>query len=109
MTDLKIAPKVIVTVLYPRQGMSSFDMEYYLKHHIPKTNAAWSGYGMTNCTVCEVDKESEFAIQVTMTWRDMNGWNAAQNAGSTQDIMADIDHFRFTNVRPITIVSTVID
>lgn len=98
--------KVIVTVLYPRREMSSFDMEYYLNHHIPTTNAAWVGYGMTSCTVCEVDKDSEFAIQVTMTWKDKDGWNDAQKAESTKKITADIENF--TNVRPITVIGTVV-
>jgi hypothetical protein len=108
MADMKVAAGVIVTVLYPRQGMSSFDMEYYLRHHIPTTMAAWGEHGMTDCTVCEVNKESEFAFLVTMTWRDMNGWKAAQKADATQKIMSDIDHFKFTNVRPTTIVGTVL-
>lgn len=100
---------VVVTALYPRRDMASFDMEYYLNSHILLTRATWSQFGMINCSVYETDKNSDFFIQVIMTWKDMDGWNAAQNAESTKKIMADIDNSKFTNVRPVMVTARLLN
>lgn len=101
------SPKVIVTVLYPRQGINSFDMKYYLERHIPTTTEIWGNLGMTSCMVSEVEEISDYAVQTTMGWKDMESWGAAQSAKATQIIMDDVEGFKFTNVKPVTIVGTV--
>jgi uncharacterized protein (TIGR02118 family) len=100
-------PQVIVTVLYPRHGMSSFDMEYYINRHIPVAKNIWGPFGMTNLIVSEAEKNSDYAVQATMMWRDMDAWKASQEAESNQKVMADLEEFNFTNVKPSIVVSSV--
>src|SRR4051794_15645387 len=96
-------PQVIVTVLYPRKGMTSFDMEYYLKKHIPVANAIWGEFGMTSLIASEIE-DSDYAVQATMTWKDKAGWEASQKAESNKKVMADLEGFKFTNVTPSILI-----
>jgi hypothetical protein len=70
--------KVVVTFLYPKKGMSSFNKDYYLKHHIPSTEAAWTPLGMTRCIVCDVEGKSEYAFSVVTLWNDGDEWVMAK-------------------------------
>jgi uncharacterized protein (TIGR02118 family) len=97
-------PKVVVTTLYPRHETSTFDTEYYLKHHIPMTRTIWGEHGMISCKVYAVEKDSGFAMKTITTWKNMDDWKAAQGADSTKKIMAEVDSFKFTNVKPIMVV-----
>jgi hypothetical protein len=99
--------KVIANVLYPRKNMSSFNMDYYLNHHIPATKASWLPLGMTSCIVCDVDDDAEFAVMVIITWRDVASWDAAKNGGAAQKLAEDVRNF--TNVPPVTIVGKVLN
>ena len=58
--------EVVVTVLYPKKGMSNFDMNYYLKHYFPSTEAAQNALGMSSCMICNVEEKAEYAVNVLL-------------------------------------------
>jgi uncharacterized protein (TIGR02118 family) len=86
-------PETIVTALYPKKGMSRFDMDYYFKHHIPTTKAAWEPLGMTSCIVCELNDEAEYKLSIIMTFKDLSSWEAAKGGNGAKELAADVTNF----------------
>lgn len=97
--------KAVVSHLYPRKDMSSFDIEYYLKRHIP-TEKFWIPLGMTECLVCDVEADSEFAIETITFWKDLDSWNTAKNGDAARKLVADIPNI--TNVKPVVVVGNLL-
>lgn len=98
--------KVIVTFLYPRSPNLTFDMDYYLKHHIIMAKEAWTKHGMITCEVSEIEGDSEVAVLVVTTWKDMDAWKAAQQDEATASIGADT--VNFTNAQATILVGKVV-
>lgn len=96
-------PTFAVTYLYPRQGLSRFDMGYYLQHHIPTTNSLWTPLGLTGAIVSEISMASanDYVLVVVTLWKDENSWNAAKNGEAAQKLAADVQNF--TNVAPVVL------
>lgn len=99
-------PQIIITILYPRNQTSNFDMNYYLSHHISLTHSLWDKHGMLSCIVCKADENSSYAVKVVTTWKDMIGWNAAQEDEETKKIMEDVKNF--TNVESEVIIGKIV-
>ena len=64
-------PTLSTTVLYRRFPGFTFDLSYYLSHHIPLALKYWEPHGALEHYVTKVgDEEAEFAYVITMVWRD---------------------------------------
>ena len=91
-----------VSVLYPNSQGASFDMEYYLKTHLPmvrKTLGAallkdeiWKGLGAPG------DQPATYQVVFHMYFESPESFNTAF-AAHAETIMADIP--KFTNVQPV--------
>jgi hypothetical protein len=99
------APQVVVTFLYPYVENSTFNMDYYLSHHLPTFKAAWTKHGMITCIVSELEPGSQYRVQIVTTWQDMDSWAAAQKDEATPGILADAANF--TDVTASVLVSKV--
>jgi hypothetical protein len=99
---MAIEAKVVVTFLYPRKNMSFFNIDYYLKHHIPTREAAWTPLGMTNSFVCDIEKDAEFEFMVITIWKNQASWDEAKKGEAAQKLAKDVSNF--TDVKPVTVV-----
>src|SRR6201994_2346848 len=101
--EMTSKPTFAVTYLYPRQGLSRFDMEYYLQHHIPTTKTLWTPLGLTGAIVSEtgMDTANDYVLVVVTLWKDENSWNAAKNGEAAQKLVEDVKNF--TNVTPVVL------
>ena len=98
--------ELVVTFLYPRKNLTKFDMDYYLKHHIPATEAGWGPLGMTNCIACSTEEDTEFVIKVITSWKNVASWDAAKGGKAASELTADVANF--TNVKPVVVVGQVL-
>jgi uncharacterized protein (TIGR02118 family) len=102
-------PQVIVSFLYKAEGMTRFNMSYYLKSHIPATKKAWGPFGMESCTPCSIENkdDSGFSVQVVTIWKDMDSWDAAKVSKEAKELAADLEHF--TDGKCVTVVGNVLN
>lgn len=98
--------KVIVTCLYPRDGLSKFDKTYYIKHHVPNTIEKWQPLGMTDIMVSDPEEDSQYVLCTIMTFEDMESWKAATASAGGEELTKDIENF--TNVKPEFIVGKLL-
>ena len=96
----------LATFLYPKTGLSRFDLNYYLKNHIPSTQAAWGPLGMVNIVTCNTEENDEYRLMVITSWKNRAAWDTAQNDKSAQSLVADIQNF--TNVTPSVVFGGVL-
>jgi uncharacterized protein (TIGR02118 family) len=95
----------IISVLYPVTATSTFDLEYYLSTHMVLVKSLWGPHGLKSAQVVELDHSSGYGIQAAMEWEDLDAFKkAATEHGKA--IMADISNF--TNVKPITVMGSVV-
>jgi hypothetical protein len=87
--------------------MSKFDMDYYLKHHIPSTKSAWGPFGNTSCIVCDIEDGGEYAVSVVTFWKDSASWEWAKGGESAQKLAADVQNF--THVDPVMVAGKVLN
>jgi uncharacterized protein (TIGR02118 family) len=101
-------PQAIVSFLYKAEGMTHFNMSYYLESHVPATKKAWGPFGMESCTPCSIENkdDSGFSVQVVTIWKDMASWNAAKVSKEAKELAADLKHF--TDGKCVTVVGNVL-
>jgi len=74
-------------------------MDYYLKHHIPTTEAAWSPFGVISCTVCGIEDGANYAFVVVLAWKNVALWEVVNAREAAKELAADAENF--TSVVPI--------
>lgn len=55
---------VIVTVIYPKTETSTFDLDYYMKTHMPLVQEKWGAHGLKNWTVTKLDESAGYSMYV---------------------------------------------
>jgi hypothetical protein len=100
-------PQFATTVFYLRTPTLTFDLAYYLSHHIPLCLKYWKSHGVIDMRVVEANPDEIYAYVVTNSWSDEEGWENAKNQKEEMDeIMGDVE--KFTNGDPIFVVGKVI-
>lgn len=93
-----------VTVLYPKNPSSTFDMDYYLSSHMPLVLNTWKDEGLIGYTVKEFEKGPDGSDPKMMVQCDLNFGSKAdlekamQNPG-VKAIFDDVP--KFTNESPL--------
>lgn len=93
---------ITISVLYPNTPGSEFDMDYYLKTHIPLVKDRWSDMGMTDIRAVKgigtADPKTPAPYQVIALVR-FDSMQAFQAAGAAHgaEIMGDIKNFTDTS------------
>lgn len=96
-----------VTVLYPAQEGYTFDMDYYLKKHMPLVTEKWGSFGLKSYYVTDLRSEKQdYTVQATMIWENLEGFAKAGEAHGPE-VMGDVKNF--SNVQPIVIRGAVVD
>ncbi|ORY13376.1 hypothetical protein BCR34DRAFT_599918 [Clohesyomyces aquaticus] len=100
-------PGFTLTVLYRLSESQTFDLDYYLSHHIPMTIGKWGPRGLINGYVTKTTGNSEFGYYFTATWKNEASWAKAQAAYEEMaEIMGDVKNV--TSAEPIFVVGNVV-
>jgi uncharacterized protein (TIGR02118 family) len=93
---------IIVTVMYPKTEQSRFDLEYYLRTHIPLVRARLESLGLQDLRLMRGTTSLDgnapaFEVVGELTFPSIEALRDALGKHG-QEIIADIP--RFTNVQP---------
>lgn len=80
-----------VTVLYPKG--CKFDMDYYMKTHMPLVQKSWSQYGLKSWKVINFGEEAEYKVQATLEFGSMDEFQKAGAGSEAPEVMGDIKNF----------------
>ena len=101
----------IVSVMYPAEAGSRFDMDYYLNRHMTMVAETWSPVGLRGYTVLKGVRapgggEPVFQIVVNLDFESADAFEAAV-AQSGAKVMGDVPNF--TDLTPSIQISDVAD
>ncbi|EMR61779.1 hypothetical protein MGN70_004284 [Eutypa lata] len=85
----------VVNVIYPKEAKSDFNMDYYLKTHMPLVAKIWGPHGLKSWSVATLDEDSGFYVQAVLVFESLEAFQKAP----TGDIFGDIKNF--TNTSPV--------
>ncbi|KAF7944579.1 uncharacterized protein EAE97_005212 [Botrytis byssoidea] len=92
---------VIVTVIYPKTETSTFDLDYYMKTHMPLVQEKWGAHGLKNWTVTKLDESAGYSMQAILWFESKEAW-AAGAAAEGPTIMGDVPNF--SSEKPLLVV-----
>jgi uncharacterized protein (TIGR02118 family) len=95
-----------VTVLYPRQSDGHFDVDYYLKTHMPLAQKHWSPYGFTSYKVTKFGDDAPYVYGVAMDFESMESFQKAMASEESKEILDDVKNF--SNLKPTFVAGEVI-
>ena len=95
----------VVTVSYPAAPDATFDIDYYLKHHMPLVQRKWQRYGLTDWPVRKLDNGARYSYEAIMYWASADQVKEAV-AKDSVEIMRDIPNF--CNKAPVQMIGSVV-
>jgi len=90
-----------ITVLYPHASDATFNMDYYLTHHMPLVAEQFGPYNFKGYSVCRIkgipqqDKTMDpgpYSVQALLNFDSLADFQAALEA-SAEKVMADVPNF----------------
>lgn len=102
---------ILVSVMYPGGADTTFDHDYYLARHMPLVRERWSPLGLLKSQVVRADAQPDgkppaFPVMAHLTFESQETFDAAGKAHG-REIFSDIKNF--TNAKPVTQVSTIVE
>ena len=93
---------ILVSVMYPSGSGTRFDMDYYLKTHMPLVGARWSSKGLHDYKVVKGIATPDgtpppFQVMALLRFESAEAFKAAADANGPE-IFGDIPNF--TDVQP---------
>ena len=90
---------VVFTVSYPNDADVNFDLDYYLKSHMPMVEKIWTPFGLKSWHVLTYPKGSDnpYIVQAMMRFED-DALDKALAAAEAKEIFEDIP--KFSNKQP---------
>lgn len=99
-----------VTVLYPAKEGAKFDMDYYLKSHMPLVGKKWGPFGLKQYYVADLrHTDQPYSVQATLIWDHADGGLQGFKAGGEAhgpEIMGDV--VNFSSEQPILLTGGVV-
>ncbi|KIY02323.1 uncharacterized protein Z520_02461 [Fonsecaea multimorphosa CBS 102226] len=101
---------VNATVLYPTEADATFDLDYYLKTHMPLVSKNWSKYGLKSWQVIQYqtapDGSKPYNIGALLTWESADGLKNALAGEEAATVFGDVPNF--SNKSPIFIAGDIV-
>ncbi|CAN8101943.1 unnamed protein product [Discula destructiva] len=97
-----------VTVLYPAKEGYTFDMDYYLKKHMPLVTERWGPAGLSQWFVTDLRHTAQpYTVQATLIWdTGLEGFQkGVSEHGAT--VMGDVPNF--SSEQPILLTGGLLD
>lgn len=101
---------IMVSVMYPASQTASFDMDYYLKTHVPMVGARWKSFGLSEAKILRGagapgGAAPAYSVIALLTFGSAEEFQrAVEQCG--QEIMGDIPNF--TTIQPLIQISDVL-
>ncbi|KAG8166355.1 hypothetical protein KVR01_002044 [Diaporthe batatas] len=100
-------PSALVSVVYPNEPDTKFDLDYYKSEHISLVNAKWTKYGLQQYWVADLRSSGgPYAIQTTMLWDSLESFQKAAGAEESAAVFADVPNF--TNSKPAILSGPIV-
>ncbi|KAF4343278.1 hypothetical protein FBEOM_2754 [Fusarium beomiforme] len=93
-----------VLVVYP--SGPSFDLDYYLKKHMPLVSSKWGPYGLKNYKILTFGEGQPYQIQAALEWESVEVFDKAAATEAAGEIFGDIKNFYDGN--PIVLKGPVV-
>lgn len=98
------------TVLYPASSDLTFDLDYYLKKHMPLAVKKWAKYGLKDWKVVQfapgADGSQPYSIGAILTWESADGIRKALTGEEAAEVMGDVKNY--TNKNPVFLLGDVV-
>lgn len=94
------------TVVYPNQDDIKFDMDYYLKTHMPLVDEKWKQHGLKGWEIVKAthglgDAKPAYAVQAQLIFDSAADFQKAMESEDAKPVFGDIPNF--TNTQPTLI------
>ncbi|KAL5606674.1 hypothetical protein BROUX41_003070 [Berkeleyomyces rouxiae] len=94
-----------VSFTYAHDPAASFDIDYYLKTHMPLVESHWKQYGLLGYKVIQFDVSDAsnpppLRVVCVSSWKDEASWQAAIKSPEMPTVMADVPNFTTIPVKP---------
>jgi uncharacterized protein (TIGR02118 family) len=101
----------IVTIAYPNDDESTFDLSYYLTSHMPMVESHWKALGLLRWELVEFESQNDsqkalFKRANIMAFEDKASFTAASEGPVADQIFGDIPNF--SNRQPVILVGNLI-
>lgn len=102
---------VKATVLYPNDDDATFDMNYYLKTHMPLVSEKWQQYGLKGWEVIQFEAGADkvkptYSVQATLIWDSADDLGKAVASPEAKEVFADVPNF--SNKQPLFVGGNVL-
>ncbi|GJC89625.1 hypothetical protein ColLi_12463 [Colletotrichum liriopes] len=102
---------ITVTVVFPNEPDAKYDIEYYIKTHMPLIEKLWGKYGSGSWTVTKFQGGLDgsaplYAFGSVVTWDSLDQIKAAFGGPEVGEIMGDVGNF--SNKQPIFLIGEVL-
>ena len=99
---------ILITVMYPP---GNFDLDYYLKTHIPLLKTRWTDYGLKSAQVLRGKAKGdgsapEYPMTALLTFASLEDFQKAGKAHGAE-VFADVA--KFTNVQPLVQINEILE
>ncbi len=86
------------TVLYPNEEDATFDMDYYLKKHMPFVQESFSKHGLTGWEVLEYKPGLDggkplYSVAATLIFDSPDQLGAAMSSADAGPVLDDVKNF----------------
>jgi len=95
--------QIVVQFVYPHSAASTFNLDYYLSHHLPLVGQYWGPRGLLSWTVTKGAEGTDYFLQTTIFWESLE---AFEKVKSMEEIMGDVKNF--SNEAPTIRVGLVV-
>lgn len=93
----------VALVLYETKEGGKFDLDYYLKTHMPLVQKNWGSMGLSKWEVVNYKEglggaAPDFTISATLFWESKDAMDKALKDESAKEVFGDVPNF--TNIQP---------
>ncbi|KAI1422456.1 hypothetical protein F5Y12DRAFT_717353 [Xylaria sp. FL1777] len=82
----------ILSVVYP--AGAKFDMDYYLKTHMPLVQKVWENHGLKSWKIAQYDNaNAPYIVQAWLEWESKEHSEAGAKSEDGKAVFADIPNF----------------
>lgn len=100
-----------ITVVFPNEPDANYDIDYYIRHHMPLIQSLWGKYGVKGWSVTKygngIDGSAPlYAFGSVVVWESAAGIETAFAGTEVAHIMGDVPNF--SNKQPIFLIGEVV-
>jgi len=94
---------VRTVLLYPHKEGAAFDINYYLKNHMPLVSELYGPFGLEHWEVVKFPENDSpvYVVQTTLCWKTRDQLAAANASKGAEQLFEDIKNF--SEVLPIAL------